>query len=38
MNARGATVPLSLGFLDMWMYRARRAEKRVRGAERMGGL
>ena len=38
MNARGAMVPLSAGFWDMWMYKARRAEKRVRGAEGTGGV
>lgn len=38
MNARGAMVPLSAGFWDMWIYKARRAAKRVRGAEGTGGV
>lgn len=38
MNARGAMVPLSAGFWDMCKYNARRAEKRVRGADGTGGV
>ena len=38
MNARGAMVPLSAGFWDMWIYKARRAEKRERGAEAAAGV
>jgi len=37
MNARGATVPLSAGFLEMWMNRERRAENSVAGDEGIGG-
>lgn len=31
MNARGAIVPLSAGFCEMWMYRERSADINVRG-------
>ena len=37
MNARGATAPLSAGFLEMYTYRERSAEKRVGGVEGMSG-
>ena len=35
MNARGATVPFSAGFLEMNRKRDRRAEKSVGGADGM---
>lgn len=38
MNARGATAPLSAGFLEMYTYRERSAEKRVGGVEGMRGV
>lgn len=38
MNARGAMVPLSAGFWEMWIYKARRAEKRERGGEGADGV
>lgn len=38
MNARGAMVPLSAGFCEMWMYKERSAEISVRGDEGIGGV
>ena len=35
MKARGATAPLSVGFLEIYTKRERRAEKSVGGAEGM---
>ena len=35
MKARGATVPFSAGFVEMWRKRERRAEKSVGGLEGM---
>lgn len=37
MKARGATVPFSAGWVEIYWKRERRAEKRVGGAEGMGG-
>lgn len=37
MKARGATVPLSAGFFEIWRNRERRAEIRVSGEDGIGG-
>ena len=38
MSARGATVPLSSGILEMYTFRERSAEKRVGDVEGMRGV